>query len=320
MLKQIAVFLTFLVAGSVLSQSEKTGVKSFYYDGFGDDIHAFLKIELSLDKMTRLYKKTDKVKLSIFNNKGELLLDSLINENGANYPFDHGYYDLLFTKKGYDSVLIRNYYAVPDQVSQTHVLIAQGQSKIVYTTKPPAYLFPKNGTDTIYYSNGKIQQIKTYLNDKLVEEARYFEDGKLMRKMTEIENELTSLSEYYQNGKINVVAIWNTGTTSGFRKEYFEDGRLKEHLLNTDQGQLRWYSTDSSGNCIIRNGNTDLDYRKKHDLSSDTNIYKGGLKEGKWIYHRSDGSVLWVEEYLNGKKTLFEHYANDGSLISRTVY
>jgi antitoxin component YwqK of YwqJK toxin-antitoxin module len=281
-------------------------VVAFYYGGWSDTSVALLNITSNIEETG----------LKILLTNGSVFADTNITSDET-FGFAHGNWDLLFYKSGFDTVLIENYYAVPDQVSSVQIFMTKGNQKVRYKTSPPAYLFPKNGRDTTFYKTGQIKSIEEYKNDKLIYQIRNFEDGSLRYKSELLENGLNFATQFYDNKQVEFIAYWNKGTTEGYRKEFFRDGRLKEHLLNTEEGQLRWYKTDSIGNCIIENGNTNLEYRKENNLALDIDLYKGGLKEGKWIYYRSDGTLLWIEEYEDGKKILFEHYSNDGTLTKR---
>ncbi|MCH2225102.1 MAG: hypothetical protein MK066_10070 [Crocinitomicaceae bacterium] len=291
-----------------LCQSKDSRVIDFYYGGFSDTSVAMLKVTSNLDEL--------EVKIL---SKNIVFDDNKIKSNEY-LGFSHGYWDLQFSMKGFDTILIKDYYALPDQVSRVQLYLSRGKEKVIYTTKPPSYLFPKNGSDSTFFENGQLNQTSTYRNDTLIYQSRYYQNGSLKYKKELLDNGLTSSIKYYENGQLEFIAFWNKVTTEGYRKEFFEDGRLKEHLLNTQEGQLRWYSTDSTGTVTIERGNTLIDYRIKNDIDTTINVYRSGLKDGKWIYHRSDGSLLWIEEYKYGKKVLFEHYSSDGNLTKRVIY
>lgn len=301
--------ILFAMATFGLSQSKESHVVDFYYGGFSDTSVALLQVTSNLPELG----------FKILHND-VLFIDTSITPNQY-MGFNHGHWDLLFYKIGYDTILIKDYYAVPDQVADVQLYLSKGNKKVIYTTKPPSYLFPKNGTDSTFFENGQLNWIRTYRNDTLIYQAEFFESGSLKYKNELVDNGLTAAIKYYENGQLEFIAFWNKGTTEGYRKEFFEDGKLKEHLLNTDAGQLRWYSTDSTGTVTIDKGDTLMDYRVKNGIDTTTNIYRGGLKDGRWIYHRSDdGSLLWIEEYINGKKVLFEHYSSDGTLTKKVEY
>lgn len=308
-MKYCAIFVIILTTATFgLCQSGESRIVSFNYGGFSDTSVALLRVSSNLDELN----------VEILSN--DTVFDDTILQKNKYLGFSFGYWDLLFTMKGYDSILIKNYYAVPDQVSKVQLYLSKGRQKVIYTTNPPSYLFPKNGSDSTFFENGELNEISTYRNDKLIYQAKYFSNGSLKYKKELIDNGLTSAIQYYENGQLEFIAIWNKSTTEGYRKEYFDDGRLKEHLLNTNEGQLRWYSTDSSGAITIENGYTLMDYRINHGLDTTINVYRGGLKDGKWIYKYSNGNILWIEEYINGKKVLFEHYSQDGTLYKREEY
>lgn len=306
MMKHCVILMLMTICQTVgWSQPKESSVLSFYYGGFGDTTVAFLKVTSNLEEF----------ELKILSNNS-LFKDTTIKSNQY-FGFSHGYWNLLFYKEGYDTIMIKNYYAVPDQVSTVNLYQLKGNKKVVYTTKPPSFLFPKNGTDSTFYENKRLNSLSSYRNDTLIYQVKYFNSGSLKYKMKLLENGLTSAIKYFDNGQLEFIAYWNKSTTEGYRKEFFRDGRLKEHLLNTEEGQLRWYYADSAGVATIEMGNTLMEYRANKGLDTTINIYRGGLKDGRWISHRSDGTILWVEEYENGKKVLFEHYSSDGILTRR---
>lgn len=250
-MKYYLIIIQLFISVSCFSQSEKTQVKYFNYGGFGDTIVALLSLDLDFFESEN---DTNKIHLISWNKESKTSTNTVLFQKKITIGFSYGFYDLEIRRKGFDVVKINNYYAVPDQVSKTKINLKHGQDTISYLTIPPSYLFPKNSSDTIFHDNGKIREIKAFKNDEIINHKKYFEDGSIERQMNYIDKELIYLIQYYQNGKIEFITVYNQGTTIGFRIEYYENGILKEHLINTEAGQKIWERKDSDGNYLIKEG------------------------------------------------------------------
>lgn len=230
-------------------QEKKTTVL-FNYGGFSDTVVALLSINILPLKDSS--GNTNALVL-ITDNEGKTISKQQSKPKDL-YGFNYGYYTIHISKPGYDVVKIENYFAVPDQVSNTSIQLCRGNDTIVFRTEPPEYLFPKNGTDSIYYDNGQLKELKTFKHDKLIEHYVFFEDGNLARKQIPLDETLTYLIEYYKPNLVKFIAVYNPGTTIGFRKEFYENGQLKDHLINTENGQKCWERLNENGEYLVREG------------------------------------------------------------------
>jgi|GEM_PF-5760757 len=230
-------------------QEDKTTV-SFYYDGFSDTTVALLSINIHPIKDTSGNTNT---LVLITDTEGKTVSRQQTNSKGI-YGFKYGFYSIYISKPGYEVVKIENYFAVSDQVSTTIIQLCHGKDTIVYRTNPPEYLFPKNGTDSIYYDNGQLKELKTYKDNQLIEHYVFFEDGSLARKQIPLDETLTYLIEYYTTNNVKFIAVYNERTTIGFRKEFYENGKLKDHLINTENGQKCWERLNENGEYLVREG------------------------------------------------------------------
>lgn len=148
---------------------------------------------------------------------------------------------------------------------------------------------PSFNIDTLYHDNGKIKKIRANFDNKLISEKDYFEDGTLKRKMKYVDKDIIYVTQYFDTSHIQYIAMYNEKLTIGFSKEFYSNGILKEYYINTENGILPWEVRDSIGNHKIKNGNTSKSYRRKNKLSTRTNLYKNGLKNGTWIWYSPEG-------------------------------
>ena len=163
-----------------------------------------------------------------------------------------------------------------------------------------------------YFKNG-IQQsaLKFRGTTEICNAELFYEDGKIMSKGKYINHEKDSLWIYfdedgnknaeefykdskkegiwkifYQSGKPSQVVIYKAGKKNGPYKEFFESGNPKIEAVMVDdefQGEVRIFHPNLQ---IWQSG-----------------LYVNGLKEGRWIINKEDGSLEKEEIYKSGELT-----------------
>ena len=291
----------------------------FNYGGYSDTTVATLFLNVTLcDAEEKEVLDSSYVSLSILNEEGDVKNDSILVGETKGISFYHGVYTLNLSFNGYQPTAIINYKAIPDQFSRGQVILGKNDELIELNTNPYVHV-PKNGNDTSFHDNGAIKSVLTYLNDAIVKSIFYYANGNVHSKYEAYTDSLFSTISFYPNGKIEFVTTWNKGLTIGFRKDYYENGKLKQELLNTSKGQLNWTQIDSNGIVFVKNGNSDKRYWRGKEKPTIFGYYKNGRKHGLWIW-LNNGQVFKRYRYKNGVLVLYEFYNSDGELYRKSTY
>lgn len=165
-------------------------------------------------------------------------------------------------------------------------------------------------TDTLYFDNGRIKNIRSYNNDmslmyvklfdensrSIIAEGKYLNREKdsvwnmyssagfILNKIEYKQNKKNGLEyTYYPNGDVAEIKEWKDDIQNGVWKQYFIGGILKTDATykNGDlEGKITFYH-----------------YNSKPSLGG---VYEKGSREGLWMYFDEDGNVIKEENYKNG--------------------
>lgn len=187
------------------------------------------------------------------------------------------------------------------------------------------------GVTKTFYPNGKIETVKNYRNGKLEGVYREFyddgqekqlsnyKDGLLNGKVKKYSSSGTLLSsaeyingeldgiykEYYVTGITKIETEYFNGKKEGESKEYFPNGSVKTQY-NFSQGKL-----EGDSKIYYEDGNINkIEKYKDGKLNGDTKIFSINNSE----------IPMYIDTYVNGKKTLRKAYSGKGELIFQMKY
>ncbi|MCF8298262.1 MAG: hypothetical protein K9J13_12015 [Saprospiraceae bacterium] len=303
------------------SQSDSSRLIYFDYGGWGDTCVAFLTIDVvQIDSTSGRYIPLKNSKIIIANENKELKEYILQNNNRKTISFSWGWYEIEIKAEGYQTLKIIDYKSRPDQFSRTKICLVTGQGIVSVSSNPWPDPIPKNGIDTTFYTSREIDCIKEWRNDTLYQCTCWYKSGQLRYEMRKLSDSTQMSHSYYKSGQLYHIGFSNNQLTIGFVKEYYEDGRLKEELLNSETGQLVWTRIDSTGEYIVKYGNSVKSHPKYRENQCMFGYYKNGKKHGKWICRDIDGKRQRKYKYKHGKILLFITYGSDDRLPSRIRY
>jgi len=322
MLKYLLLHIfTLLLSTSAYSQTNSSRIVDFYYGGYSDTVVALLTVEvLSIESTTGECIPLNNSTIRIFDENGIIKEYELHGVHKKQIGFSWGWYAIKVEADGYQKLIILDYKSRPDQVSFAKVCLVLGYGVVRESSNPWPDPIPKNGIDTTFYTSGKIESIKKWRNDTLLESIRWHESDQLSYEMRKLNDSTELTYSYYPNGQITFITLWNKGLTVGFRKDYYENGNLKRELLNTETGQLVWTGIDSAGEYRVKEGNSVKSYWKDHEKPSLFGYYKNGKKHGKWKWNNSDGTKFKRYKYRHGELVLYKFYSSDGKLYRKSRY
>ncbi|WP_027421410.1 toxin-antitoxin system YwqK family antitoxin [Crocinitomix catalasitica] len=318
-------FYTYLILILVLFTPMKASAQCdnstlwFDYGGYSDTTVATLYLKIDLcDKKQSDANDNNYVSIVIANEDDFEKKDSILIGVTKGILFNAGIYKINLSFKGYQPTEILNYEAIPDQISSAQILLGKNEKLIALNTNPYVHI-PKNGIDTIYHENKTLKGVLTYSNDKIIKSIFYYDSGNIRSKYEVFSDTLFSKISFYPNGQLEFITTWNKGLTTGYRKDYYENGSLKQELFNTSEGQLNWTQIDSNGIVFVKNGNSVKSYWRAREKPEIFGYYKNGHRHGLWLW-RKDGQIFKKYRYKYGVLVLYEFYDSEGNLYRRSTY
>ncbi len=205
----------------------------------------------------------------------------------------------------------------------------------------------KQGLWKEFYTNGKVKEEITYLNDKkngylkkydslgtLLSIEKYINDEPVLYAEELKEYELRR--DYYPNGQIRIEGSYYNNKPDGIRREFdslgnvvkgyiFVDGVLYGEgiidRLGKKQGQWKEYYENgqlmASGvyKNNLRVGNW-LFYHRNGNIEQKGSFSANGLPDGEWNYYYESGNLLKKEFYDKGdQEGEYVEYNEDGEII-----
>lgn len=191
-----------------------------------------------------------------------------------------------------------------------------------------------NGAYKKIYPNGQVMEEGSFSGGKQKGTfKRYYEDGTIAQEKNFNENgkEEGVQRYYYENGQVEFEFNKKDGVTTGKATRYYEDGSVKEEIVYGADGEVE-SSTPHDPPATLANNNSDEGsggpklsgnrkdgkplecngynkvYNDNDELSMDGEFKSCKLWDGKEYIYDSDGILLKIKVYKNGK------YISDGQL------
>ncbi len=158
-----------------------------------------------------------------------------------------------------------------------------------------------------YYENGNKKTDSNYKDGILNGVVKkYSMSGTLLSSAQYVDGQLEGLyKEYFVTGTPKIETEYYNGLKEGFSKEYFSGGILKSqhnYSLGKLEGDSQIYYEDGSINRIEK--------YKNNKLNGDTKIYSNNNSE----------IPLYIDTYVNGKKTMRKAFSSKGEQIFKIQY
>lgn len=158
-----------------------------------------------------------------------------------------------------------------------------------------------------FYDNGQEKQLSNYKDGLLDGKVKkYSSSGTLLSSAEYSGGELNGIyKEYYVTGMTKIETEYFNGKKEGESKEYFSNGSIKnQYNYSQDklEGESKIYYEDGSINKIEK--------YKDNKLNGDTKIFSSNNPE----------FPMYVDTFVNGKKTLRKAYSGKGELIFQMKY
>ena len=197
------------------------------------------------------------------------------------------------------------------------------RSEITYEANKPF------GAYAIYYENAQLEEKGTWHRNKNVGNfERYYENGHLHQRFFFADSGKRNGKQYYyhDNGQVELEVEVINGKEEGVMKRYYPDGRIKEEKTLSD-GVLKAGSIKTYGSAPTRTESSKPAPAKKEDLAEDsdevqTNEALSFRPNGFNTMYNSDMQVTQVGEFKNGRlwNGKWNRYNTDGLLIRIEVY
>ncbi|MEY4332126.1 MAG: hypothetical protein RLZZ196_864 [Bacteroidota bacterium] len=119
----ISLLLLSILLTSCNSYSKRSEVVQFEYQGYGDSTLSVMYGKV-FENINGDEKPLQKVQVSIANSRRSTFSDLYGN---FNIGMETGKYNLLISKNGYQSLLLKNYEAISDRVSRIIIMLRLGE-------------------------------------------------------------------------------------------------------------------------------------------------------------------------------------------------
>lgn len=152
----------------------------------------------------------------------------------------------------------------------------------------------------MYYIDGKLQAEGKYVNHQKDSVWRFYNsDGLFLSEETWVMGKREGKAVVYHPGTNQAASItyFKNGLEDGPYVEYYLEGQKKmeaTYVAGNMEGKAIWYFSDGRINII--------------------GAYQHAVKNGKWTYYNSDGTVKGTETWTNGKLTSQEQLISSDSL------
>jgi antitoxin component YwqK of YwqJK toxin-antitoxin module len=211
----------------------------------------------------------------------------------------------------------------------------------------------KQGPWKIFYSNGRIKNEATYVDDLLNGYYKEYDEkgnlvltmlydkGAIVKSRVEDEPEIEISNKYDQNGKLIYSGPFRKNVPVGTHREYGPDGKVTNSFIYNDNGLKisegivdeagnrngKWKDFSSSGKIQAEGQFQDNRRSGQWKFYSDsgkvvqTGSFNAGRPDGIWKWYYDNGAVLREEEYFQGERDGgYIEYAPDGKVIAQGQY
>lgn len=197
------------------------------------------------------------------------------------------------------------------------------RSEITYEANKPF------GAYAIYYENAQLEEKGTWHRNKNVGSfERYYENGNPQQRFFFADSGKRNGKQYYyhDNGQVELEVEVINGKEEGVMKRYYADGRIKEEKTLND-GVLKEGSIKTYSNAPTRTATNKSAPVQQEDVAEDaeevqTNEALSFRPNGFNTMYNSDMQVTQVGEFKNGRlwNGKWNRYNTDGLLIRIEVY
>ena len=105
--------------------ANKSRVAHFEYQGYGDSTLSVMYGQI-FENVNGTQIPLSKVQINILNTNRETVSD---NQGYFSLGFEEGNYNILISKKKYQSLLLKNYQSVSDRISKTKIILMAGEGE-----------------------------------------------------------------------------------------------------------------------------------------------------------------------------------------------
>lgn len=206
------------------------------------------------------------------------------------------------------------------------------RSEITYVSNKPY------GPYAVYYKNGQLEEKGTWHRNKNVDNfERYHENGEPQQKFFFADNgKRNGVQQYFHdNGQLELEINIVNGKESGKMTRYYPDGKIKETKVLKDgilesgsikkhqhtrfksqpepeavkpptveerkkEGEVQEKEATNSASNFRPNGYNTM-YNKARQVTQIGEFKNGRLWNGRWNRYNSDGILIRIEIYKNGK-------------------
>jgi hypothetical protein len=105
--------------------ANKSSVAHFEYQGYGDSTLSVMYGQI-FENVNGTQIPLSKVQINILNTNRETVSD---NQGYFSLGFEEGNYNILISKKKYQSLLLKNYQSVSDRISKTKIILMAGEGE-----------------------------------------------------------------------------------------------------------------------------------------------------------------------------------------------
>jgi len=177
----------------------------------------------------------------------------------------------------------------------------------------------KEGTQKIYYENGRIRAASNFINDKEEGVSKiYYESGELEYETPFSNNKKEGVEKgYYKNGKIKSTMIFVKGEANGLIKNFYENGNLKSELEALN-GVRNGYDTQYDKNGKIE----EKQYWVNGKLSGTLAVCEGIdflIKKLKNKEYKELDDNVWMRNNFDGIKNFEYDYFSKGSFSAGKI-
>ena len=106
---------------------------------------------------------------------------------------------------------------------------------------------------------------------------------------------------YYENGNYSSYGGFKAEKYIGKWKHFYNNGKLKEILVYTDEFCYVQEYYDEDGKQLVKEGNGKVVLKYNNNIVAEEKIYKSGIRNGKWSGNYENGKPKFVEYYNKDK-------------------
>ncbi|HBG70411.1 MAG: hypothetical protein A2W93_09150 [Bacteroidetes bacterium GWF2_43_63] len=210
----------------------------------------------------------------------------------------------------------------------------------------------KQGLWKDFYSNGKVQQEVTYLNDKKNGYLKKYDSTGTLLSIEKFINDEPALfaeelkeyeirRDYFSDGRVKIEGSYFKNKPDGIRREFDSIGNIVKGYVFSEgiilgegiidaagKKQGPWKEYHETGEIMAvgtyrnseRTGNWTF-YHKNGKVEQKGSFTSKGIPDGEWSYYYESGNILRQEYYSNGDpEEEFIEYSDSGEVIVKGMF